>query len=113
MSRRSIERDENDRWFSFVFISGLRRGKKPGLAFWATVVVAALTLYVGSFGPLMWWLWGKLGCPDWMATAADYVYGPLFVVLEGSPQWANDAFWAYSFWWSYAPYQNVTGRLFP
>ncbi len=25
--------------------------KKPGVAFWATVVVVAVGLYVGSFGP--------------------------------------------------------------
>ena len=28
--------------------------KKPGVAFWATVVVAALALYVASFGPACW-----------------------------------------------------------
>ena len=28
--------------------------KKPGVAFWATVVVAGLVLYVASFGPACW-----------------------------------------------------------
>ena len=28
--------------------------KKPGVAFWATVVVVALVVYVASFGPACW-----------------------------------------------------------
>src|SRR5438105_4356030 len=30
--------------------------KKPGVAFWATVVVTVLMLYPLSFGPACWWL---------------------------------------------------------
>jgi hypothetical protein len=29
---------------------------KPGLAYWATVVVAVLLLYPVGFGPACWWL---------------------------------------------------------
>jgi len=29
--------------------------KKPGVAFWATVVLVALVLYVASFGPACWY----------------------------------------------------------
>ena len=78
---------------------------------WIVLVGLLPALYVASYGPIMWWLWRKLGFPSWMETAAEYVYAPLLLTLNHSPQWVNDGFWVYTDWWGFdlAPYRNVTG----
>ena len=51
--------------------------KKPGLAFWATVVVVALGLYVASFGPVV----RLMKCesfPDWAYEPLALLYTPVW-----------------------------------
>ena len=52
--------------------------KKPGVAFWATVVVVVLVLYVASFGPVCWLVsWIDIG-----DKILPVVYGPLIAILD-------------------------------
>src|SRR5262245_647651 len=66
---------------------------------WAAIIVVLLpVLYVASYAPIMWWLLKNLGYPTGMDTAAEYVYAPLWPMLNVTPQWARDAFDAYEDW---------------
>jgi hypothetical protein len=48
--------------------------KKPGVAFWATVIVVALLAYPLSFGPACWaYKWGFLG-----KVRLRSIYAPVF-----------------------------------
>jgi len=72
------------------------------------IVVLLPVLYVAGYAPIMWWLLKNLGYPTWMDTAAEYVYAPLWPMLNVTPQWARDAFDAYEDWWGrpeVVPYQ--------
>jgi hypothetical protein len=70
--------------------------KKPGVAFWATVVVLTIALYVASIGP---WFWldssGRLP-PSlvWM----NRTYDPIRWIARQST-WTNDALSAYLSLW--------------
>jgi hypothetical protein len=69
--------------------------KKPGWAFWTTVVVASLPLlYVASFGPACW-LWSgtaiyfprdniSVGAPDVLPRAAT-IYWPMGWLVKNGP----------------------------
>jgi hypothetical protein len=63
--------------------------KKPGVAFWATVVVVvALVVYPLSFGPACWGLDRRIGDP--CAIAA--VYRPvLWLWVVSGPQWVGES----------------------
>jgi hypothetical protein len=51
--------------------------KKPGAAFWATVVlVAVLVGYPLSYGPFVW-LDDRVSMPAWLHDFADWIYDPL------------------------------------
>ena len=50
-------------------------GKEPGVAFWATVVVAVLGLYLLAHGPVIWAA-RKLGSPT-CVFVAGLIYRPL------------------------------------
>ena len=55
--------------------------KKPGVAFWATVVASTLLLYVAGFGPAAW-----LVDRGWIAARpVARVYRPVLIVLNDSP----------------------------
>jgi hypothetical protein len=56
--------------------------KKPGVAFWATVVVVVALVYFLSFGPFVW-LYHRHLIPDWTVTAAVYVYYPYMLASFG------------------------------
>jgi hypothetical protein len=73
--------------------------KKPGVAFWATVAVVAVLVYVLSTGPVGL-LYHKLGRPHWLYLTESYVYGPLLWTMDNSPAWCRDVFTAYVYWWS-------------
>ncbi len=55
--------------------------KKPGVAFWATVGLAGLVLYVASFGPACW-LCEKQRVPTYLAWLA---FRPLTWLIVESP----------------------------
>ena len=65
--------------------------KKPGVAFWATVVVVvALVAYPLSWGPSCWILW-RMGMPSWGVESYRRMYGPLLWIYEQSPPWIQHA----------------------
>ena len=58
--------------------------KKPGVAFWATVVVVvALLAYPLSFGPACW----AVGRGFWKAEHAAILFRPLAVLTWRGPAW--------------------------
>ena len=68
--------------------------KKPGVAFWATVVVVAMPLlYVLSFGPACWAAHRGLAEPRHVSLA----YEPLLALTdEDDPEWISKTL----FWWA-------------
>ena len=51
--------------------------KKPGVAFWATVVLLVLLVgYPLSAGPFMW-LYSREYVPDWADAPVACIYAPL------------------------------------
>ncbi len=59
--------------------------KKPGVAFWATmVVVAGLVAYPLSFGPACWMFENRLVPLRWIKTA-ETVFHPLGLAAQSSP----------------------------
>jgi len=86
--------------------------KKPGVAFWATVVLVAVLAYPLSFGPACW-ITSWSGLPGkWLVT----VYRPMAWALESKSGILFDATTYYSFlgaskgwgWWTDAN----TGRVY-
>ena len=73
--------------------------KKPGVAFWATVVLVALVGYPLSMGPA-WWLWHKLDLPAWVTVGMDWVYEPVWWASWNGPDWFCDAAKKYLNWWT-------------
>ena len=72
--------------------------KKPGLAFWATVVVVAvLVTYVLSIGPA-YWIEVRFVSPssfDFVNAALDTFYCPIFWVMAYGPDWIARLL----YWW--------------
>ncbi len=52
--------------------------KKPGVAFWATVAMVGLVLYVASFGPACW----LVGRGFISSSAASFFYRPVLTNLS-------------------------------
>ena len=72
--------------------------KKPGVAFWVTVGLALLILYVASAGPVGW-----LSRRDFMSdaaiSAAKRFYWPLMWAQESGPKPIRDAInWYTNLW---------------
>ena len=58
--------------------------KKPGVAFWATmVVVVALVVYPLSAGPALWIAHQDI--PQWSLNAICFVYAPMNWLEQESP----------------------------
>jgi hypothetical protein len=77
--------------------------KKPGVAFWATViVVVVLVAYPLSFGPVGWF-YRTIGCPYWMRVAISAASRPVWRTIDNSPEpiasWIADAYHEYLGWW--------------
>jgi hypothetical protein len=59
--------------------------KKPGVAFWASVVVVVLVLsYPLSWGPACW-LTRNGWVPEWLSDAANFLYFPLLAFDKRGP----------------------------
>lgn len=81
--------------------------KKPGVAFWTTVALVVLMLYVLSVGPACWMLtWA--GDPDWAVSPYCAVYAPIFWVHSELPVIADanspPSYRRGFFFWSLAPF---------
>ena len=76
--------------------------KKPGVAFWATVMVVVVLAYVLSIGPVEF-LYFKLGEPTWLQSTANFIYTPLALTLDNCPEVIDDMFQRYENWWTASP----------
>ncbi len=66
--------------------------KKPGLAFWATVVVVVPILYVASFGPACWIISRLDAETAWIPT----VYRPITIIWDSGPSQMGTILESYS-----------------
>jgi hypothetical protein len=72
--------------------------KKPGVAFWASVVLVTALAYPLSFGPACW-----LAYRDYMSDDVRHIatvtYSPIALISENGPQPLQDAIvWYVSLW---------------
>jgi hypothetical protein len=73
--------------------------KKPGVTFWATVLVAVVLVgYPLSIAPMLW-LCRKLGYPDWMGDPLAAAWIPLQWAMLKGPKWFAVAMLKYFEWW--------------
>jgi len=64
---------------------------RPGVAFWATVVVVAvLVLYPLSWGPACW-IRGCLGNAPWALQTYWLIYDPIYWLDQRSPECVQNA----------------------
>jgi hypothetical protein len=73
--------------------------KKPGVVFWATVVlVVVLVAYPLSFGPARWLYLHDL-MPAWLADPLHILYQPLFLSVEILPDSVREPYlWYLRLW---------------
>jgi len=71
--------------------------KKPGVVFWATVVIVLVLAYRLSIGPVVW-LDEHGFLPDWTGPGFRAVYVPLNSLRELLP-WLDDALLWYANLW--------------
>jgi hypothetical protein len=58
--------------------------KKPGVAFWATVVVVVVLAYPLSYGPVCWFDLRQERLPRWARPVVWYVWRPMgFLAVNG------------------------------
>ena len=81
-------------------MSGSR--KKPGWAFWTTVAVLGLALYVASTGPSDY-LFSHGYLSETNASLLHSFYSPFAWGYRHSPGCVQRAYDAYSLWWSKLP----------
>ena len=77
--------------------------KKPGVTFWATVVVAVFVVYPVSYGPWCWAL-GKWGSNRSAIRATARLYEPLIRLSQKGP--LRRPLGAYGDWWFEWGYSN-------
>jgi hypothetical protein len=71
--------------------------KKPGVTFWATVVLVVVLAYPLSMGPANW-MAGKVGSPAWMLATLDVVYAPVIWIARHSTVCMKAVNWWMSWW---------------
>jgi hypothetical protein len=73
--------------------------KRPGVAFWAAVVVVAVpVLYLLSAGPAHW-MFARGWPPQWAYDAAEIVYAPIRWIFDYAPTPLRDALrWYLDLW---------------
>jgi hypothetical protein len=59
--------------------------KKPGMAFWATVVMVVSAAYVLSAGPIRF-LWNRGMLPEWSAHPISAFFAPLNWLGKSGPE---------------------------
>ena len=88
---------------------------KPGVAFWATVVVVVvLVAYPLSFGPACWWFYNTEMDPSGVAVnIAPRIYWPIGWLAESGPPSVSRAInWYGTVWiyWVHVPTDNAGDR---
>jgi hypothetical protein len=74
--------------------------KKPGVAFWATVVVVVLVIcYPLSIGPTTRLYWITLDQPAWLKAIGDPLYAPMHWTYAHGPDWYRRVMEWYCGWW--------------
>jgi hypothetical protein len=74
--------------------------KKPGVAFWATVVVVVvLVLYPLSMGPANWAA-RRYGSTGWAVKTYRGIYAPILWAYRNGPRPLHDAIKSYCDWWN-------------
>jgi hypothetical protein len=68
--------------------------KKPGVAFWAAVVLSVAGLYIGSSGPVYWWFWNWDVTDSWW-NAYWVFYKPLRWVRTCGPSRLDEFLYAF------------------
>ena len=72
--------------------------KKPGVAFWTTVVVVLLVAYPLSIGPTIW-ICDQEWSPEWAWPAYWQAYDPIISVCNDGPAPLDDAInWYVNLW---------------
>jgi hypothetical protein len=72
--------------------------KKPGVVFWATVVLVVVVAYPLSFGPAVWAV-NQDWSPVWALTAYERTYAPILWLYEIGPVPIRNALdWYAGFW---------------
>ncbi len=74
--------------------------RKPGVAFWGTVVAVVTVAYPLSIGPAIW-LSHRLGNPQWIMNVTEAIYGPL-IWLAVQSGWVGNFYLMYVEWWQAA-----------
>jgi hypothetical protein len=74
--------------------------KKPGVAFWASVVVVAVLAYPLSYGP---WMAIREKIPDQVSRGIERLYRPLLPLFLDAPDSITVAYVRYLELWSDAP----------
>ncbi len=72
--------------------------KQPGMAFWATVVVIGLVLYLLSFGPVEWLVRHGVGA-SWTEVPITWFYRPISWMYFNGPDPIHDALGWYNKLW--------------
>jgi hypothetical protein len=73
--------------------------KKPGVAFWASVVVVTVLIgYPLLFGPAQF-VRVQQRCPQWLDDTILIVYGPIIWLLEYHINLVPDWYKSYFAWW--------------
>ena len=72
---------------------------KPGVAFWATVVLVVLLVgYPLSIGPVIWWH-DRNTIPAWAEAPIEWFYSPLDWIAHQAPDPIRaPLFWYADFW---------------
>jgi len=76
----------------------INRRKKPGVAFWVTVGLVGLVLYVLSMGPATW-LVNQDWSPEWTVDAVELIYCPIFLTCRCLPQTFGEVLLRYNMLW--------------
>ena len=80
--------------------------RKPGVAFWATVMVVVATLYVASEGPAIWLYWKMLPSRQWdrpIVVALEVIYAPADWAFSLAPESVRQARSRYLMWGTSLP----------
>ena len=65
--------------------------KKPGVAFWATVVVVVLLIGYPLSGGIYEYFMRRGQIPSWLDGRLEWYFAPMRWLYQNGPQWYRDA----------------------